>query len=263
MKRATLLLLVLSAIVVIALTNRKEKVVRIQGQAMGCGWSLAYEGDAEDDVRGVVAEELERWEQVMSQWRKDSDLCRFNRGEAASEDLARVIELAERMKRETGAAFDFEILEQVHASGFGPEGMGIDLSAIGKGFAVDRVGERLREMGMHRFVFELGGEVLGGEGEWKVALESPRVDGKGKMLTIANRAVATSGNYQQFRKSENGLISHLIDPRTGEPVVRPPCSVTVFADDCATADAWATALFVLGPEGRPDGAPEFVWNLGD
>ena len=193
MKRVAPLLLVLSAVVVIAFRNQKEEVVRIQGQAMGCGWSLAYEGDAEDDVRGVVAGELERWEQVMSQWRKGSDLSRFNRGEAASEDLARVIKLAEQMKRETGAAFDFELLEQVHASGFGPEGKGMDLSAIGKGFAVDRVGERLREMGVDRFVFELGGEVLAGEGEWKVALESPRFDGKGKLLMVTNRAVATSG----------------------------------------------------------------------
>ena len=105
--------------------------------------------------------------------------------------------------------------------------------------------------------------MLAGEGEWKVALESPRFDGKGKLLMVTNRAVATSGNYQQFRKSEKGLVSHIIDPRTGESVVRPPCAVTVFADDCATADAWATALFVLGPEARPDGAPEFVWNLGN
>jgi thiamine biosynthesis lipoprotein len=167
------------------------------------------------------------------------------------------------MKTETGSAFDFELLEQVHASGFGPEGKGVDMSAIGKGFAVDRVGERLRSMGIERFVFELGGEVLAGEGEWRVAIESPLVDGKGTVQVITNRAVATSGNYQQFRASENGLVSHIIDPRTDEPVVRPLCSVTVFADDCATADVWATTLFVLGPEARPDGAPEFVWNFGE
>ncbi|MFC7339154.1 FAD:protein FMN transferase [Haloferula chungangensis] len=263
MKRVALLVLILSAVVMIAFKGRKSEVVRLEGQAMGCAWSLAYEGDASADVRRVVAEELELWEQVMSQWRKDSDLSRFNRGEAASAELLRVIALAQTMKVASGSAFDYELLEQVHASGFGPEGKGVDLSGIGKGFAVDRVGERLRSLGVHRFVFELGGEVLAGDGEWKLAIESPLIDGNAEILTVTNRAVATSGNYQQFRETGNGLASHLIDPETGSPVLRPRCSVTVLADDCATADAWATALFVLGPEARPDGAPEFFWSFGD
>lgn len=258
-----MLLLGLFAVVVIALKNREKKVVRLEGRAMGCGWSLACEEGSSVNIRREVAGELERWEQVMSQWRAGSDLSRFNRGESASEDLQRVIKLAEQVKRETSYAFDFKLLEQVHASGFGPEGKGVDLSAIGKGFTVDRVGERLRSMGIQRFVFELGGEVLVGEGEWKVAIESPVLNGKSKVLKISSRAVATSGNYQQFRESENGIVSHIIDPRTGDSVVRPPCSVTVIADDCATADGWATALFVLGPDARPDGAPEFVWQFGE
>ena len=263
MKRIAILILIAAAVVVIALKDRDEEVIRLQGRAMGSSWSLSYSGKASDELRGSVAEELERWEQVMSQWRKDSDLCRYNRGEEASADLKRVIELAERIKKESGGAFDFVVLEQVHEAGFGPDGKGIDLSAIGKGFAVDRVGDRLRALGIDEFIFELGGEVLAGKGDWTCEIESPQVGGKGKVLSVQNRAVATSGNYRQFRASEDGLVSHIIDPRTGEAVVRAPCSVSVYADDCATADAWATALFVLGPEADPENAPDFAWQVSE
>jgi thiamine biosynthesis lipoprotein len=262
MKRWVIFVLTLAVIVLISLKGREPKVIKLQGQAMGSSWTLAFEGGSDAAVRKEVAEVLERWEQVMSQWRADSDLSRFNRGEDASGDLLRVLDLAGEIKEQTDGAFDFELLGLVHESGFGPEGTGVDLSAIGKGFAVDRVGDRLRWLGIDRFVFELGGEVLAGEGEWKCAIESPLAGGEERVLTVTNRAVATSGNYKQFRASNDGLVSHIIDPRGGKPVVREPCAVTVFADDCATADAWATALFVLGPDAKPENAPEFVWSFG-
>ena len=211
---------------------------------MGTTWTLAWRGDAPPDLRHEVAAVLEHWEQVMSQWRTDSDLSRFNRGEPASDDLTKVIRLAETTREASGGAFDHRILEKVHAAGYGPPGKGIDLSAIGKGFAVDRVGERLRHSGMSDFIFELGGEVLAIGGDWSVDIESPVSKNlkPARTLTLRDRALATSGNYFQ--------PGHLIDPRTGRPVKRPPCSVSVLAADCATADAWATALFVLGPEFR-------------
>jgi len=63
-----------------------------------------------------------------------------------------------------------------------------------------------------------------------------------------NRGLATTGNYRQFRPGTTGLVSHPIDPRTRFPVERAASTVTVIAADCATTDARATALFVLGPE---------------
>jgi thiamine biosynthesis lipoprotein len=228
----------------------------ISGRAMGTTWTLAWRGDAPPDLRHEVAAVLEHWEQVMSQWRTDSDLSRFNRGEPASDDLTKVIRLAETMRAASGGAFDHHILESVHAAGYGPPGKGIDLSAIGKGFAVDRVGERLRQIGVRDFVFELGGEVLAIGGDWSVEIESPDSNkpGPARTLTLRDRALATSGNYHQ--------PGHLIDPHTGQPVKRPPCSVSVLAADCATADAWATALFVLGPDFKeiPTGI-EATWQF--
>jgi thiamine biosynthesis lipoprotein len=214
----------------------------ISGRAMGTTWTLAWRGHAPPNLHREAAAVLEHWEQVMSQWRVDSDLSRFNRGEPASDDLTKVIRLAEAVRDASGGAFNHHILEHVHAAGYGPEGTGIDLSAIGKGFAVDRVGERLRQIGVRDFIYELGGEVVAGDGSWTVDIERPVSNRQesARTLTLRNRALATSGNYHQ--------PGHLIDPRTGSPVKRPPSSVSVIAADCATADAWATALFVLGPD---------------
>lgn len=226
------------------------------GRAMGTSWTLAWRGDTPPDLRQHVAAVLEHWEQVLSQWRADSDLSRFNRGQPATPDLQRVLDLAEAIRSASGGAFDPHVLESVHAAGYGPPGIGVDLSAIGKGFAVDRVGEKLRALGIYDFVFELGGEVLAGEGEWNVDIERP-FPGKretSRHLILRNRALATSGNYHQG--------GHIVDPRTRKPVQRLPSSVSVLAGDCATADAWATALFVFGPgfRGYPDGL-EVHWQI--
>lgn len=216
----------------------------LTGEAMGTGWRLVWRGDAPPHLQREIAATLEHWEQVMSQWRADSDLSRFNRGEPASSDLARVIDHAETAHAATNGAFDHRLLANVHAAGHGPPGTGIDLSAIGKGFAADRVAEHLRALGIREFIFELGGDLIAGDGEWTVGVASPSPDVRAvdRTLNLSGRAMATSGNSHQPR--------HIIDPRTGTPVERPPSSVTVIAADAATADAWATALFVLGPEFR-------------
>lgn len=224
----------------------------LHGSAMGCQWNLEWRGASPppERLKREVALTLEKWEQVLSQWRPNSDLSRYNRGEAPSADLSRVLGMADEMKKETGGAFDHHILERVHAAGFGPEGKGVDLSSIGKGFGVDRVCERLRELGLKDFVFALAGEVKAVGGEWPVDIEKPVLGGGGTLRTVMLRdqAIATSGNYRQFRETKEGIITHIIDPKTGKSVIRPPCSVTVIARDSATASSWATALFVLGPE---------------
>ncbi len=244
--------------------SEREEPVRyvIKGKSMGSSWKLACTAHADTDLRFEVQSELDHWEQVLSQWREGSDLSRYNRGEAASAELQRVLDLAEEIRQASGGAFDHRILEEVHAAGFGPAGRGVDLSAIGKGFAVDRVGDRLKTLGITDFIFELGGEVLVGDGKWKVGVEVPDPT-KTEILYIRElrgEAMATSGNYRQFTPDQAGLAGHIIDPRNGKPVVRDPCSVTVVAKDCATADAWATALFVLGPQHPTPQGLEVRWN---
>lgn len=230
--------------VIIYKSRREPPRPPLSGHAMGTTWTLVWRGEVPSNLRSEVTAVLERWEQVMSQWRGDSDLSRCNRGEPASADLTTIVHLAEAARIASGGAFDHRILASVHAAGYGPAGTGIDLSGIGKGFAADRVGERLRQLGVREFAFELGGEVVAGGGDWPVEIERPITGVReiSRTLTLRNRGLATSGNYHQ--------PGHIIDPRTGQPVKRPPSSVTVIAADCATADAWATALFVLGPDCR-------------
>jgi thiamine biosynthesis lipoprotein len=258
MKKA--LVIGLAAAAFIGVLVFKSRAARPQsplaGRAMGTTWTLAWRGQAPPQLRREIAGVLEHWEQVLSQWRADSDLSRCNHGEPASAELTRVIRLADAVREASGGAFDHRLLAAVHAAGHGPPGTGLDLSGIGKGFAVDRVAERLRQLGLRDFVFELGGEVIAGDGDWTVAIERPTAGSRDSVrsLTLRDRALATSGNYHQ--------PGHLIDPRTGRPVERPASSVSVMAADCATADAWATALFVLGPEFRaiPAGL-EVTWQF--
>jgi len=234
---------------------------------MGCQWTLLTRETivAESSLHGEVARVLEHWEQVMSSWRSDSDLQRFQRGMAATEDLQRVLDLAATLRRQTGGAFDERVGAAVQRAGFAPSGCDIDLSAIGKGFAVDRVAERLRELGYRDFLFQLAGETIAGDVAWQVALESPDPTTRkiSQRVTLCRQALATSGNYRQFVRGKNGeIVSHLIDPATGEPVIRDWSAVTVIAADAAAADAWATACFVSGKTQAGKGM-RVIWHQAE
>ena len=261
MKRL-LIVAVLAALALAIYLKSAPAPKQLHGAAMGTTWTLSWRGKETRGVEKAVAETLTKWENVLSQWKSDSDLSRFNRGEPATPELQRVIDLAEEIRSQSAGAFDHRMLRETSDAGFGPAGLGIDLSGIGKGFAVDRVGERLRELGINDFIFELGGEVITGDGEWEVGIESPDPSGGAtlRLVKLKNQALATSGNYRQFKPAPGGLASHILDPRTRKPIVRPPSSVTVIAKDCATADAWATALFVLGEEVPGPPGLEVTWN---
>ena len=159
MKRSLSILALLVLIGAIVDRSLPDQSGDLRGSAMGTGWHLRWRGDAPDReiLRGEVAETLEKWEQVFSQWRDDSDLSRFNRGGKSTDELQRVIELAQEIKSQSSGAFDPGLLQETGEAGFGPEGVGVDLSGIGKGYAVDRVAEALTEAGLEDFLFELGG----------------------------------------------------------------------------------------------------------
>ncbi|MEE9393436.1 MAG: FAD:protein FMN transferase [Planctomycetota bacterium] len=130
----------------------------------------------------------------------------------------------------------------------------VDLSASAKGHGVDRVAMFLESEGIHSYFVEVGGE-LRARGKkdngspWRVAIERPQDIGRGlqRLIEIGDRAIATSGDYRNFFKEEGRRFSHTIDPRTGRPVVHSLASVSVVHERCESADAWATALMVLGP----------------
>jgi thiamine biosynthesis lipoprotein len=206
--------------------------------------------------------------------------------------LATVVAAAQTIARQTGGAFDTTVGPLVEAWGFGAAGrrdappsaaaiaaaravtgykhvtvrmdppallktrpgLAIDLSAIAKGYAVDRVAAALESAGVADYLVEIGGELRTagqrpGGASWRVGIEQPNPGGRRIQRALPmheNGAIATSGDYRNFFEADGQRYAHIIDPRTGRPVDNTLASVTVIAPKCMTADGWATALSVLG-----------------
>lgn len=129
----------------------------------------------------------------------------------------------------------------------------LDLSAVAKGYAVDRVAAMLAAAGCDSYLVEIGGELRaagGGPGgrPWRIGVESPAGGEPVVALAFFEGAVATAGNYRQTRSLGGRQVSHVIDPRSGYPVAHRLASVTVVAPTALAADGYATALLVLGPD---------------
>ncbi len=223
-----------------------------------------------------------------------------------SEDTWAVLELAWQVREESGGAFDPTVGPLVDAWGFGAPGRGaepmppgedrllqlrgavgaielspadrrllklrpgaaLDLSAIAKGWAVDRVSEDLTKAGYANHLVEIGGEVRttghsSAGGPWRIAIERPPAQsdasdaggsnetlppGLQQVLEFTDGALATSGDYRNYWQRDGIRYSHTIDPRSGRPVEHALASASVFHETCAVADAYATTLMVLGPQ---------------
>lgn len=202
--------------------------------------------------------------------------------------LEQVLRLGVAVGRASGGAFDMAVGDAVAAWGFGPSeaaqdsiraamsvrrvsahqalevrqgkvtkraAVTLDLNGIAKGFGVDRLAETLSGLGIADALVGIDGEIRAmgtrPDGEfWSIAVEAPDPDSRApqSILSLADCAVATSGDYRHFVEVQGRRLSHTIDPHRGAPLLESPASVTVVAPSCAAADAWATALMVLGPE---------------
>lgn len=141
-------------------------------------------------------------------------------------------------------------------------GLRVDLSAIAKGHGCDRVATVVNAAGYENTMVEIGGEIWAqgsspnGE-DWKVGVERPTGDAAGsravqRILKVSDVGVATSGDYRNYWEQDGVRYSHTIDPRTGRPISHRLVSVTVVhPESSALADAWSTALTVLGPSEGP------------
>ncbi|NVO27501.1 FAD:protein FMN transferase [Donghicola sp. C2-DW-16] len=128
-----------------------------------------------------------------------------------------------------------------------------DLNGIAKGYGADRLIETAALHGVADALSGLDGDLRAAgtrpDGSpWPIAIEEPDYDRRAAytMLELEDLAVATSGDYRHWIKVGGQRLSHTMHPRTGGPLQQSPASVTVVAADCMTADAWATALMVLG-----------------
>jgi len=136
-------------------------------------------------------------------------------------------------------------------------GIYLDFSSIAKGYGVDVVAEFLSSKGINDFLVEIGGELVAGgvneSGElWKVGVNRPEESANASdlfsIIALQDKGMATSGNYRNFYVKDSVKISHTINPKTGYPIAQNLLSATVIAADCMTADAYATALMVMGTE---------------
>ncbi|MGA7439979.1 MAG: FAD:protein FMN transferase [Luteibacter sp.] len=152
-------------------------------------------------------------------------------------------------------------LDDKTRAAFQPGGVYVDLSSVAKGFGVDQVARFLDGQGVHAYLVEVGGE-LRAHGRkpdgtpWHVGIERPgaasaavdNVDEVGRIVSLDDQAIATSGDYRHFFESGGTFYSHHIDPRTGYPVAHKVASVSILAKDCMHADSLGTTLTVLGPD---------------
>lgn len=155
---------------------------------------------------------------------------------------------------------------------------GIDMNGIAQGYSVDVIAGFLESRGIMNYLVEIGGEIRvkgckqpGGE-KMKIGIEAPaendfELSMISKVISVDSGAITTSGSYRKFYESEGKKITHLIDPRTGYPTCNELISVTVFASDAITADAYDNALMVMGlrkalqfTERRKDIAAHFIYR---
>lgn len=238
--------------------------------------------------------ELDRIEQIASEWRPESELSRLNAAAgswvALSPDLFALLERSKEIARESGGAFDptFHAVGQLWS--FAPDarpptaaaikrklalvnwrlleldqeepprarlataGMMIGLGAIAKGYGVDRASAVLRARGFPHHIVEGGGDtyVSGTKGgsSWMVGIQRPEGIGTIGALPVRDRAVVTSGGYQRFFEYEGKRYAHILDPRTGWALdeAKSALSVTVVAANATDADAFCTAIMVMGPQ---------------
>jgi thiamine biosynthesis lipoprotein len=212
---------------------------------------------------------------------------------AVSPETFAVFEIAEQVSEQSEGAFDITVGPLVAAWGFGatdrppqpptpaeladiegrvgwrlihldpsaqtiskahPEAQ-CDLSAIAKGYAVDRVADALLALGQEDFLVEIGGELrargakLDGR-RWRIGIERPGTGTRSTqiILEVSDRALATSGDYRSYYEEKGERISHTIDPLAGRPIRHGLASVSVIHGSATWADALATALNVMGPE---------------
>lgn len=136
----------------------------------------------------------------------------------------------------------------------------LDFNAIAQGLAVDKLAEFIESKGHENYYVEIGGELIvkgknrSGE-NWNIGIDVPKenINEKGvrqleSVLSITNKAIATSGNYRKFYVKDGKKYAHSLDPRTGYPVSHSLLSATVVSDKCSTSDAYATVFMVIGVE---------------
>lgn len=247
-----------------------------------------------EDAQAALQEAEECIQQVEGLWSvtdEDSEIYQANHSGGqpvtVSEETAEIISFALEMAQRTGGALDPTIYPVLTAWGFTtdskqvpsqqqiaqlleqvgydriqingseltvPDGMELDLGAVGKGYTADLVTEILRRHGVTSALISLGGNIqaIGSRpdgSDWRLGIRAPWESGNLGVLTVSDAAVVTSGGYENYFDDEQGNIYwHILDPSTGYPADSGLQSVTIVGKEGKMCDALSTALFVMGAQ---------------
>lgn len=247
-----------------------------------------------EDAQAALQEAEECIQQVEGLWSvtdEDSEIYQANHSGGqpvtVSEETAEILSFALEMAQRTGGALDPTIYPVLTAWGFTtdskqvpsqqqiaqlleqvgydriqlngteltvPDGMELDLGAVGKGYTADLVTEILRRHGVTSALISLGGNIqaIGSRpdgSDWRLGIRAPWESGNLGVLTVSDAAVVTSGGYENYFDDEQGNIYwHILDPSTGYPADSGLQSVTIVGREGKMCDALSTALFVMGAQ---------------
>jgi len=249
------------------------------GPAFGSAWRLVLPDTTEAALaRGRLEAVVARIDGLMSPYRTDTELARFNATGAAvvSRETGLVTRASLALARDSDGAFDPTMAPLGRRFGFGPlaisparpagryrdvrirgriletlsSGLSLDLCGIAKGHALDEI---VRSLDGLDFLVELGGEVAArghhpSGRPWRVGVERPGTNTLQRIADADGRTLATSGDAAQGYSVGARRYAHVLDPRTGAPVDNGVASVSVLAASGIIADGLATAAMVLGPQ---------------
>ena len=250
-----------------------------------------YGAEAEQAADSAKAEML-RLEHVLSPYNVESEVSALQKehSRTVSEDIAALLARSISLHKETGGAFDITLAPVSRLWGFphGPyhvpneselqnallqtgmngirweessrlcsltkPGLSLDFGGIAKGYAAEKIADKLTQHNINSALLNLGGNVkaLGEKPDrtpWRVAIQHP--DQKEKylgILSVKETSVVTSGDYERYFLKDKIRYHHILNPKTGTPAHSGLRSVTIVCRDCTAADGLSTALFVMGPE---------------
>ena len=285
------LLLLLTALSGCGRTNLEAQEAENSFFAMNTYMTFTAYGEGAEDALVDARVRVEEVEALWSVTDEGSEIYRANHsgGEPVnvSEETAELVSFAFEMAEKTEGALEPTIYPVLQAWGFTtdtkqvpsqeeinallgdvghekitldgtlltvPEGMELDLGAVGKGYAGDLAAEAVRARGIECAILSLGGNIqaVGSRPDgtdWRVGLRSPWEDGTLGVLRVSDQAVVTSGGYENYFEDEDGNVYwHILDPETGYPAKSGLLSVTIICPQGRMGDALSTALFVMGPQ---------------
>lgn len=295
--RKFVILLILISLASCQSKNSHEQI--ISGMALGTDYHIKFFSKQDFEVHQGIDSIFKAVNKSMSNYQEDSDISKINAGDSSiivDAMFRDVFLLSKKIYHKTDGYFDPTVGNLVNAYGFGAQKKNlklnsetidslmkyvgfdmvsltdnnkiikkypeiyIDFNAIGKGYAVDRLGIYLENKGVQNYLVEVGGEIrakgknLDTNKTWRLGIDDPDEIKNGEqimgVMKLKNKSLATSGNYRKFRYDSitGKKYVHIINPKMGYMEQRNILSASVIAKNCATADAYATTFMAMGLE---------------